>query len=265
MKFLRLLLEWSLGMTMVLFTGSGVAAQSLYPSQDDYRIVPWPRMQVSMEILVDGRAVPTIYHAGKTYLPVPSWGTEYQIRIRNNGSKRIAAIISVDGLSVINGQPASENHPGYVVSPHSSVVIDGWRKSMQEVAAFRFQPREESYAARMGHPENIGVIGLIAIEEQSRWVPQPRPLLENKGALKVPGGFAPSPQRDTSAVGGTGTGYGRDIYSPTYEVPFVRSSNKQTVTIYYDTRQALRDAGVPVDGGYPVPFPADPRFAPPPP
>jgi hypothetical protein len=264
MKLLRLLLEWSLGLTMMLFTGPAVPAQSLYPSQDEYGIIP-SRMQVSMEVLVNGRPVPTIYHAGKTYLPVPSWGTEYQIRIWNHGSKRIAAIVSVDGLSVINGQRASESHPGYLVSPHSSIVIDGWRKSMQEVAAFRFEPREESYAARMGHPENIGVIGLIAIEEKTRFVPLPRPLLENKSAARVGDSFAPSPKQGESAVGGTGTGYGRDIYSPTYEVPFVRSNHRQTVTIFYDTRQALHDAGVPVDGYYPVPFPADPRFVPPPP
>ncbi len=223
---------------------------------------PWPGMRVSMDILVNGRPQPTVYWRGRTYLAVPEWGLPYQIRVTNHGSRRITAIVSVDGLSVINGRPASEEQPGYLVNPHSSIVIKGWRQNTETVAGFTFEERNRSYAAKVGRPENIGVIGLIAFEEMTT-LPRELPL-EQKNRTGAPAeGLAPK------GTGGTGTGYGEPIYSPTYEVPFVRSHNKRTVVIYYDTAAALREAGVPVDhyvpNPNPNPFPGDPRFVSPPP
>jgi hypothetical protein len=221
------------------------------------RILPRPaRMHVSMDILVDGQVLPTVAHAGKTYLPVPNLGAEYQIRVWNHGPRRVVAIVSVDGMSVLNGQSASEHHPGYVVAPYTNVVIKGWRRDMNKVAAFRFVERDKSYAGLIGRPENIGVIGLIAIEELSALPPAE---LQRKDSA------APRAKAFRGAVGSIGTEYGRELDSSIYYVPFVRSSNKQTITYYYDSVAALRAAGVPVDGPYPVPFPADPAFVPPPP
>jgi hypothetical protein len=220
--------------------------------------VPWREgMRVGLEVLVEGRALPTVRHAGKTYLPVPRLGVEYEVRVWNDGPRRIAAIISVDGLSVINGRPASEDSAGYLVDPHASIRIKGWRRSLDTVAAFSFEERGKSYAQRMGYPENVGVIGLLAVEEAARW---PRPLLEKRGD-------AGRSARGTEygEVGGAGTGYGRDLDSPAYRVPFARSGNRQSITLHYDTLEALRRAGVPVDGPAPVPFPGDTEFAPPPP
>jgi hypothetical protein len=99
------------------------------------------------------------------------------------------------------------------------------------------------------------VIGLVAFEEEGSRL---RPAPVEKGTA------APEARRTLGDTGSTGTGYGRDIDSRIYYVPFVRSANKRTVTIYYDTVEALRRAGLPVDGP-PVPFPKDPPFVPPPP
>jgi hypothetical protein len=223
----------------------------------DARVLPpVEAVRVDLEVLVDGQPLRTVYHAGRTYLPVPRLETEYEIRVWNRGFRRITAIVSVDGLSVINGQPASEVHPGYIVDPHSYIVIKGWRRNLETVAAFRFVDREKSYAYLMGRGENVGVIGLIAIEEKD-W--HPRPILEQKDHAKS------DARRVLSAVGGTGTGYGRDVDSAVYYVPFIRSANKRTITLYYDKVDTLRKAGVPVDSGYPVPFPGSSEFVPPPP
>lgn len=212
-------------------------------------------MRVGLEVLVEGQPLAPVRHAGKTYLPVPRLGVEYEIRVWSHGPRRVAAIVSVDGLSVINGRPASESSPGYLIDPSGSIRIKGWRRDLGTVAAFSFQEREKSYAVLMGHPENVGVIGLIAIEEAG-W--RLRPLLDQKDAAGA------SAERST-AVGGTGTGYGRDVDSPAYWVPFVRSDNKRTIAIYYDTVEALRKAGIPVDRPSPTPFPGGTDFAPPPP
>jgi len=136
-------------------------------------------MQVSLDIVVAGRTLSTIQYAGRTYLPVPEVGAEYQIRVWNHGSRRITAIVSVDGLSVITGKPASEAGPGYIVAPHSHVLLEGWRRDLDRVAAFRFVPRDRSYADLMGRPENVGVIGLVAFEELVR---VPHPMFEEKDA-----------------------------------------------------------------------------------
>jgi hypothetical protein len=214
-------------------------------------------MRVRLEILGGGKVLPTVHHAGKIYLPVPEVGAEYTVRVCNDGPRRVVAIVSVDGLSVLNGKPASEEHPGYIVAPHSSVVIPGWRRSMNSVAAFRFVERDKSYAARVGRPENVGVIGLVAFEEQLG-----RPIL-----LREREGFGAAGKRLASPgrVGSVGTEYGREIDSRIVYVDFVRSNNRRAVTVYYDTVSALRDAGVPVDGPSPVPFPGDGGFVPPPP
>jgi hypothetical protein len=216
---------------------------------------PRPGMRVSLDILVDGKPMPVVQHQGKTYLPVPKLGVEYAIRVANEGPRRVVAIVSVDGLSVMNGQPASEEHTGYIVAPGGNIVIKGWRRNMDTVAAFAFVEREKSYAALMGRPENVGVIGLVAIEELAV---RPQPLLREDRQLSTA-------QKGKGEVGNTGTGYGRDVDSRIYYVPFVRSNNKRTITIYYDTVEALRKAGVPVDRPTPVPFPRDSEFAPPPP
>jgi hypothetical protein len=253
-------------LTSILLLGGAVAGSELYgtdPGQTrirrppgEYVLPPRSVMHVSLDVLVNGEPVRLITHQGRLYLPVPRMGAEYEIRVNNHGSRRITAIVSVDGLSVINGKPASEQQPGYIVDPYRNVVIKGWRRDRNTVAAFTFEDRERSYAARMGHPENIGVIGLVAFEEQTPW---PRPLLERSG------GGAPAAKDARRTLGEAGTGWGRDLDSPIQLVLFARSTNKRTITIYYDTVEALRRAGVPVDGRYPIPFPGDPEYAPPPP
>jgi hypothetical protein len=225
------------------------------PEERKDLVLPRPGlMRAEMDILVNGRPLPTVLHRGRTYLPVPRIGEEYQIRVWNHGPRRVAAVVSVDGLSVITGQAASEHGPGYIVAPYSHIQIKGWRRSLDNVAAFRFVERDRSYANLVGKPENVGVIGLVAFEER---VIHPQPLLERRDSAAAKG--------FRTEVGSVGTEYGREIDSRAYYVPFLRSSHKQTITVYYDTAEALRAAGVPVDRELPVPFPGEFKFAPPPP
>lgn len=239
-------------LALILWAGANTRGQepALTWREIDPRPFPSP-MRVSLEVLLDGRPMRTVYHRGKTYLPVPRLGVEYTLRVRNHGPRRVAAVLSVDGLSVISGRPASEDGTGYLVGSYGSIVIPGWRRNMDTVAAFRFVSRDDSYAARVGHPENVGVIGLVAFEE--RW-PMPRLPMEGKGAAD---------RAYAGSAAKAGTGYGRDIDSPAVRVPFERSGRRHAITYHYDTVEALREAGVPVDRYHPVPFPGG--FAPPPP
>jgi hypothetical protein len=225
------------------------------PERKDLILPPDGSMNVTMDELVDGRPLSTIKHAGKTYLPVRHMGEEYQIRVWNHGPRRVGALVSVDGLSVITGRPASVDDPGYIIAPYSHILIKGWRRSLDNVAAFRFVGRDKSYASLMGKPENIGVIGLVAYEEQ---IIYPMPQLEQKES-------APAAKGYRTLVGSIGTEYGHEIDSRAYYVPFVRSDQQTKIIVYYDTVEALRAAGVPVDAPLPNPFPGDLPFAPPPP
>lgn len=233
----------------------GVMSVGATDRKPDYLLPkPYSTMRVSMEILVEGVPERTITNQGRLYLPVRRMGTEYEIRVSNHGPRRVTAIVSVDGLSVIRGDPATESHPGYIVEPYGNVVIKGWRRDRETVAAFTFEDSERSYASKRGYPDNIGVIGLVAFEEYSSPI---RPLPQMDRA-------ATNAKKAESSLGGTGTGWGRDIDSHVIQVPFVRSSNKRTVTIYYDTVENLRRIGVYEDGYHPKPFPSDPEYCPPP-
>jgi hypothetical protein len=53
-----------------------------------------------------------------------------------------------------------------VLDAWQSTEIDGWRKSLSEVAQFNFTAIDKSYAARTGRPSNVGVIGVAVFREK---------------------------------------------------------------------------------------------------
>ncbi len=94
-------------------------------------------------------------------------GRRYSIVVRNHSPGRIEAIVSVDGLDVIDGKSASFSKRGYLIEAHGDLEIDGFRTSTTKVAAFRFGSVQSSYAARKhGDTRNVGVIGLALFHER---------------------------------------------------------------------------------------------------
>ncbi|MET0343158.1 MAG: hypothetical protein ABW252_19270 [Polyangiales bacterium] len=125
----------------------------------------------ALEVLVDGAPVRTFEHGGQTYV-LGSEGRRYVLRVHNRSARRIEAVITVDGLDVMDGQPGAFEKRGYLVPAYGHVDIDGWRLNMAEAAAFRFAPIGQSYAAKTGRARNVGVIGVAVFPE--RVVPAPR-------------------------------------------------------------------------------------------
>jgi len=197
---------------------------------------PRQGMNVEMEVLVNGRALTTRYHEGRTYLLVPRLGTEFEVVIRNHGANRIKALLTIDGLSAITALPATELDAGYVVDPFSTLRLNGWRRNLGTVSAFRFEEREYTVAYAIGRPEDIGVIRLLAIEEL--WG-HTEPMVEPKDQVLS------DPPRPA------GTAYGRDVDSFGYWVPFLRSTERQIITLHYNSVDELRRGGVPVEGWLP--------------
>jgi hypothetical protein len=103
---------------------------------------------------------------GRNYA-VGETGRRYQIVVRNNGENRVEAVLSVDGLDVMDGRRASFKKGGYILRPHERLVVDGFRQSMDKVAAFRFGSVRESYAHEKHHnSSNVGVIGIAVFDER---------------------------------------------------------------------------------------------------
>ena len=118
-----------------------------------------------------GEVLPQYRRHGKVYI-VGTPGNRYSVNVRNKSNGRIMSIVSVDGVNAISGETADTLQQGYVLAPWSTAEIAGWRKNLNEVAAFYFTSLSNSYAGRTGRPENVGVIG-VAIYEEDLPVVQP--------------------------------------------------------------------------------------------
>ncbi len=119
-----------------------------------------------VEVLVNGRPIKEYFHRGKHYIEGKR-DTTFSLKLRNNTWQRKLFVPSIDGLSVMNGEEASFDSSGYIVSPYSSITIDGWRISDDEVAEFYFSSAKDSYRKRMKRGNNLGLIGVVVFEEKS--------------------------------------------------------------------------------------------------
>lgn len=117
--------------------------------------------------LVDdvGRTLPGFTAQGRSLI-MGEDGARYRIVVRNATTARFEVVASVDGLDVIDGRPADPNRRGYIVDPHDTLVIDGFRTSDDAGAAFRFGKVAESYAAQTSGDRNVGVVGLAIFSER---------------------------------------------------------------------------------------------------
>jgi hypothetical protein len=123
--------------------------------------------------LVDdvGRTLPGLQAQGRSLI-LGADGQRYRIVVRNATPVRFEVVASVDGLDVIDGKPADPNRRGYIVDPHDALVIDGFRTSEANVAAFRFGRVAESYAAQTSGDRNVGIVGLAIFAERGAvWTP----------------------------------------------------------------------------------------------
>ncbi len=112
-----------------------------------------------------GALLPGGSAAGRTLI-VGSAGQRYNIVLENRTGGRYEVVASVDGLDVVDGRPADLAKRGYIIEPYGSLVIDGFRRSDDTVAAFRFGRVADSYAARTSGDRNVGVIGVAVFAER---------------------------------------------------------------------------------------------------
>lgn len=141
----------------------------------------------------DGRFLSGFSVEGNRFV-VGEHGMRYTIVLQNLTDSRFECVISVDGLDVIDGQSASFSKRGYLLEPQGELEIEGFRQSMDEVAAFRFGTVQSSYAAQKhGETRNVGVIGVALFHERgtSPWTPDE--IQRRHNANPFPGQFATPP------------------------------------------------------------------------
>ena len=107
---------------------------------------------------------------------VGNHGSNYSIVLKNRCKSRLEVVLSVDGLDVIDGKPASFRKRGYVVAPGEALEVKGWRTGWDSVARFEFSSVGDSYSNRRhGTARNVGVIGLAVFGEKGvdpwKWMP----------------------------------------------------------------------------------------------
>ncbi len=228
------------------------------------------RVDVTLEDRTLNRSIDLHRFEGRSYAGGEP-GHRYAIRLSNRTGERLLAVVSVDGVNVVSGETAAPQQSGYVLEPWQSTVINGWRKNMSEIAAFTFAPLPESYAARTGRPDDVGVIG-VAVFQERRYVHQSPPVLSQRddgyyerdrsaGSAGAAESRAPSTQsapaapesysdrmaeKSHSGDAPLGTGHGEREWSSARSTQFVRASRSpsEVNAIWYDSRRNLGAAGI---------------------
>jgi len=237
-----------------------------------------------------GETLPMYWHDGRWWVPGKP-GNRYAVSLTNRSGVRAMAVISIDGVNVISGETAAHDQTGYVLGQGQHAQITGWRKNMARVAAFEFTALPDSYAARTGRPDNVGVIGVAVFREKPRYVPPPAitqpsararsdsPQESARDATAGQEAKPAAPSNEASADSATslrreqrlGTGHGRSEQSPTQYVEFERAqaAPDEMIVIHYDSRDNLialgaipmpRHRSTPTPNPFPGPvgFVADP-------
>jgi hypothetical protein len=90
-------------------------------------------------------------------------------------------VVSVDGVNAVSGETADWSQSRLRARARQGFDIKGWRKSLQRVAAFFFTEHQNSYAARTGRPDNVGVIGVAVFRR--KYEPEGR-ILRNRSSAE---------------------------------------------------------------------------------
>ena len=245
-----------------------------------------------------GDTLTTWRHQGSTWVAGRP-GDRYSVRLTNRSGGRVLVVLSVDGVNAVSGENAAVGQTGYVLAPYQTADITGWRKSYSEAAAFYFTALPDSYAARTGRPDNVGVIGAAVFRERIPEPPlggwfTPAPPLAKDSAANSQGAAsgrmeaerradAPAAMPNSESIAADkatrrppseygqrddrklGTGHGEREYSPTTQTQFERASSSpsEIVQVRYDSVQNLMAAGV-IPRPRPVPRQPDafPSFVP---
>lgn len=290
----------------ILEIGVGIAGAALLSSGASQPIAQARRLPppvqpqnplVSIQVeAVDGRDYPSFRHGADLWI-AGSEGQRYNLRLHNHSPERVEVVCTVDGRDVISGRLGDYvKQRGYVLDPFEVLIIEGYRRSLDEVAAFRFADLAKSYSARLGTPIHVGLIGVAAFaERRPRRHRRQHPLapvqgdpFPGEGAVSAAPAIVSGSEKIGSRAGRDdatdkarkswaapeqpsqlGTEYGESTFSPVEEVAFKRRHRRkpdQLLVLHYDSMDGLRSRNVVFDEPHPRPpihnWDREPRWRP---
>jgi len=173
-----------------------------------------------------------------------SW---YEIELINRTPNTVMAVLSVDGVGVIDGEPAHYDSKGFVLNAGQTLRVPGWVHSAQSAAKFVFSTASKSYAAQMNQGQNPGVIG-TAWFTQKPVVPV-YPQLNVRSAWPITKGIQSHANMDITLQSGSvhmGTAWGDQTDFSIQPVCFDKSSAQPqaVLVLRYDHADNLKAMGI---------------------
>ena len=174
------------------------------------------RAPYDVQVITEGGDTAPTYQLKDRFYVQGNLNERYTIRVLNPTARRVEAVVTVDGLDVVDGESGDLRKRGYIVPAYGETRIEGFRTSLADVATFRFSSVDGSYAGRKGKARNVGVIAVAIFEEQAQAEqqiivgnagPAPRPHRgydkdwEDGEASADAGRAQPSPNRVSKADG----------------------------------------------------------------
>jgi len=235
----------------------------------------------SIEVLVDGRQLTEYAARGRRYIEALE-NAEYEVRIHNPTGSLVAVALSVDGLNSIDARHTSawDAHK-WVIAPYGTIHVRGWQMSGESARRFYFTTERDSYAAKLGQAQNLGLITAVFFRERrpvtimatprpnkeerardERSAPEPKTMGESSASSQ--GGRDAARQRsvpsypppdDESAA----TGIGRSVRNDVQWIKMDLDSRPAgEITIRYEYRASLVRLGI-IPRDYPRPNVLDRR------
>jgi hypothetical protein len=147
----------------------------------------------SVEVLINGAGTTEYAARGRRYIEALE-NAEYELRIHNPTSSRIAVALSVDGLNTIDARHTSawDAHK-WVIEPYGTINVRGWQMSSENARRFYFTTERDSYAAKLGQAANLGVISAVFFRERGQPVTimratpsEPKPAYDKQEDRRAP-------------------------------------------------------------------------------
>src|SRR6267154_1107167 len=172
----RVLTIIGLTMTLVVFAGlalkygsrnaqANIGEVNLAP-EESYTEPVVAENGFTVEVLVDGRPATEYAARGRRYVEALE-NAEYEVRVHNPTSSRVAVALSVDGLNSIDARHTSawDAHK-WVIEPYGTINVRGWQMSSESARRFYFTTERDSYAAKLGQTSNLGLITAVFFRER---------------------------------------------------------------------------------------------------
>ena len=183
----------------------------------------------SVEVLIYGAPVTEYAARGRRYVEALE-NAEYELRIRNPSSSRVAVALAVDGMNTIDAKHTSAwEARKWVIEPYGVITVRGWQMSSDNARRFYFTTERDSYGAKIGQTANLGLISAVFFRERGQPVtvmpvtPAPKPGYSGDDVTRVEN---ESRRAEQSAP----TGAGRDAAKERSTVPYPPPDDESAAT-----------------------------------